>query len=209
MTQYLSQGSLALLIWRAFVWGVMLGAVYSVFGIRRAAFQRLRIPRPMGAVLLHTEDFLICITGAVGLSILYFATTNGVLRVMAIPILGFGLFSWRKTGGRLVEICTDAILHLLAATFRWMHRRILAPIGRSICKAYRRIRDRNRARRERRYLQKLTRVSRKMTQRYQVALSAACGVGQLPLPEKRLKRCKSTSKRYRSPKTERNRPNEK
>ncbi len=180
MTQYLSQGSLLLLILRAFWLGVALGAIYSVFGIRRAAFHRLRIPRPFGTVLLHVEDFLICVTGAVGLSILYFATTNGVLRIMAIPMLGLGICLWRLTGGRLIKICTDAILNLLAYLIRLIHRRLIAPVGHAIRRLYLRLHDSAIARRRLRYYKKLTRMSKTTTLRYATALSAACGRGKLP-----------------------------
>lgn len=180
MTQYLSQWSLALLVLRAFLWGMVLGAAYSVFGIRRAAFRKLHVPRVIGATLLQIEDFLFCIMGAVGLSILYFATTGGVLRVMAIPALGLGLLLWRLTGGRLVEICTDAILHLLANICRWILRRIFAPIGRTLQKFCRRMSQRMVAFRERQYHRKLIRISKKITPRFDAALSVACLAGTLP-----------------------------
>ncbi|MBO5778507.1 MAG: spore cortex biosynthesis protein YabQ [Clostridia bacterium] len=210
MTQYLSQGSLLLLTLRAFLWGVMLGAVYSVFGIRRTAFHRLRIPRLIGALLLHIEDFLICITGAVGLSILYFATTQGVLRIMAIPMLGLGIYLWRFTCGRLIKICTDAILDLLAYLLRFIYRHLIAPVGRATHSVYLYLRDRLIARRRRCYSKKLTKMSHTVTLRYGVALSAACGRGTLP--EKSLRRwqpCNRPLKLYRRTQRERNRPNEK
>lgn len=194
MTQYLSQGSLAKLILLAFLWGVMLGIVYSVFGIRRAAFQRLRISRVIGAVLLHAEDFLFCITGAAGLSILYFATTRGVLRVMAIPALGLGILAWRLSGGRLVEICTDAILRLLARICRWIGKRILAPLGRFFQTLYQSLQKWIAAGRQRRYHRKLIRLSHTATLRYSEALMAACLVGTLPDPIGKLHRGKHSHK---------------
>jgi hypothetical protein len=210
VTQYLSQGSLWLLVLRAFLWGVMLGAIYSVFGIRRTAFHRLRIPRLIGAVLLHMEDFLFCIAGAVGLSILYFATTNGVLRIMAIPMLGLGIYLWRLTGGRLIKICTDAILHLLATLVRFIYQRLLAPIGRALHRVFLRLHDNAIARRRRRYYKKLTRMSKAITLRYATALSAACERGTLPEKSPgRWQSCNRPPKRHRRTKKERNRPNEK
>ena len=210
MTQYLSQGSLALLILRAFLWGVVLGTVYSVFGIRRAAFRKLRIPRVIGATLLHIEDFLFCVMGAVGLTVLYFATTRGVLRVMAIPVLGMGILAWRLTGGRLVEICTDAILRLLARICRWILRHILAPIGCALQKFCRRMYAVIAAYRERQYNRKLIRISKKVTLRYSVALSAACKVGTLPEFDGRVRRGKSRSpSAHRSKRKRKDRPNEK
>ena len=154
--------------------------LYSVFGIRRAAFERLHIPRWISSAVLHVEDFLICITGGVGLSILYFATTRGVLRIMAIPLLGLGVLIWRLTGGRLVTVCTDAILNLIAAILRWLFRRILTPIGRVMKRICQRIGRAIARQREKRYVRHLERMARRETLRYSKALETACLSGHLP-----------------------------
>ena len=165
---------------RAFLWGVVVGGMYSVFGIRRAAFMKLHSPRWISSILLHIEDFLICVTGAGGLSILYFATTRGVLRIMAIPCLGLGSLLWRLSGGRLVTICTDAILDLLAKMVRWIFQTVFAPIGRGLKSICQRIGGAIANRSYRRYLRKLNRIAAKETLRYPKALTAACLIGQLP-----------------------------
>lgn len=197
MTQYLSQGSLAQLLLRAFLWGVMLGIVYSVFGIRRAAFQKLRIPWVIGAILLHTEDLLFCIAGAAGLSILYFATTRGVLRGMAIPVLGLGILTWRLSGGRLVEVCTDAILRLLARSCRWIAKRIFVPLYSLLQTFCRRVQKRITDCRQHRFNRKLNRISQTATLRYNEALKAACLVGTLPDPWGKQNRGKRSRKNVR------------
>ncbi|MBQ7325537.1 MAG: spore cortex biosynthesis protein YabQ [Clostridia bacterium] len=180
MTQYLYQESLTLLWVRAILWGAMLGAAYSVFGIRRAAFQRLRIPRIIGSICLQVEDFLIFVVGALGLCILYFTTTRGVLRLMAIPAIVLGILAWRLSGGRLVTLCTDGILNLLARLCRWTERRILSPIGICIRRRWRWIVAKRKAAKQRRQARKLEALARKLTPRYQRALSAACLAGTLP-----------------------------
>ncbi|MBQ8289019.1 MAG: spore cortex biosynthesis protein YabQ [Clostridia bacterium] len=182
MTQYLSQESLALLLFRAFLLGMMIGAVYSLFSIRRAAFLKLHIPRAASAILLHLEDFLVCVAAGAMLSILYFATTSGVLRLMAIPALGVGILLWRLTAGRLITVCTDRILHLLAVLCRWILRRILSPIGRAVQSTVRRLRRHFAAGWERRFYRRLARQAKQITLRYGAALTASAGRGTLPTP---------------------------
>ena len=184
MTQYLYQESLTLLWLRAILWGAMLGAVYSVFGIRRAAFQRLRFPRIIGSICLQVEDFLIFVVGALGLCILYFTTTRGILRLMAIPALALGILAWRLSGGRLVTLCTDAILNLLARLCRWIYRHLLSPIARWIKRRWRWILAKRKSAKQRRQDRKLEAMARKLTSRYQRALTAACLVGTLPILDK-------------------------
>lgn len=183
MTQYLSQESLALLLWCAFLLGLLLGAVYSLFAIRRAAFLRLHIPRVVSALFLHLEDFLLCTMAGVLLSVLYFATVSGVLRLMALPALIIGLILWRLTAGRLIAACTDRILHLLAVLCRWILRRILAPIGRALRRAFSRLCRYAAMRRERRFRRRLARRAKRITLRYRAALLAAAEQGTLPPPD--------------------------
>jgi hypothetical protein len=186
VTQYLSQGGLTLLLVRAILWGAVLGAGYSVFGIRRVAVEKLRIPRLIGSICLQVEDFLICVAGGAGLCILYFATTQGVLRIMAIPALGLGILAWRLSGGRLVTICTDRILYLLARMVRLIVRYIVSPIGRWGKLFGRWIARRAAEAHRRRYQQRLAAMAKKITPRYQRALCEACLVGALPDPRDRL-----------------------
>ena len=171
MTQYLSQGSLALLLWRAFWLGAAIGALYSVFGIRRAAFQQWRLPRLLSVILLHLEDFLLCVAGGALLSVLYFATTRGVVRWMAIPALGAGIWLWRRTLGRWIDSGTRRILAGLAWLYRLLLRRLLAPIGRLIQRYE-----------DRRFYRRLQRKSRAVTARYKIALEFALRQGRLPAP---------------------------
>ena len=180
MTQYLSQGSLALLLWRAFWLGVGIGAVYSVFGIRRAAFAKWKLPSILSALLLHLEDFLLCVSAGALLSVLYFATVSGVVRLMAIPALGVGIGVWRCTAGRLIAFCTDRILHFLAVVYRWILRRLLTPVGHLIARLLLGICRRYANRREQRFLRRLAKQSEKITRRYTEALTVAAGQGRLP-----------------------------
>ena len=198
MTQYLSQESLAVLLLRAFLLGLLIGAVYSLFSIRRAAFLKLHVPRIPSAILLHLEDFLICIAAGAMLSILYFATTSGVLRLMAIPALGVGILLGRLTAGRLIATCTYRILHLLAILCRWILRRILRPIGRAVQNAVRRLHRHAVARRERRFYRKLERQAKKITLRYGAALAAAAGHGTIPTPHLQRRSAKSRPNRHKN-----------
>ncbi len=194
MTQYLSQWALLRLLWYAAWLGVLLGAIYSLFLIRRAAFERLHIPRILGAILLHAEDFVICMTGGVLLSVLYFAVTDGVLRLMALPALGMGLCLWRITAGRLIAACTDRILQGLARLGRFIGRRFLFPIGRWMGRVAGRLQGRWRAVCLRRKNRRLERQARAQTLRYRKALTAALAKGTLPSPHRGKKASKEGKK---------------
>lgn len=195
MTQYLPQESLALLLLRAFLLGLFIGAVYSLFGIRRAAFVQMHIPRSLGAILLHLEDFLICSFSGVLLSVLYFATTGGVFRLMAIPALVGGLILWRITAGRLIAACTQRILHLLATLCRWMFRHILSPIGRAVRGRVFCLHRWLLSRRERRLYRRLDRKAARTTLRYRAELLRSTEQGKLPTPDLRKNNTKRRSKR--------------
>lgn len=203
MTQYLAQKSLAILLGRAFLLGVFTGAVYSLFGIRRAAFRKLRIPSVISGLLLHLEDFLICVCTAILLSVLYFATTSGVLRLMAIPALAGGLIVWRLTAGRVITASTDRILRLLERLFRrivrWCAKWIVRPIGRFGKKRYDKLRAAFTALARRRRERRQMRSARRMTKRYRTALVAAAAQGMLPtaegsIPKTNKRRTKHTKK---------------
>lgn len=185
MTQYLSQQSLLSLLLSAVLLGILLGAVYQVFLIRRAGFRQLKIPRIFSVVLQNAEEFLFCIGAGAAVSVLYFACSNGVVRLMAIPAMAGGFFLWRMTLGRVVNACTDAILRALAAICRWIRKRIFAPLGRLVRRIIDAISARIAIRRKKRRAKRLCKIAKKETRIYRAALLRAAGRGSLPLAGKR------------------------
>lgn len=185
MTQYLSQQRLLALLLSAILLGIALGAVYQVFLIRRAGFRQLKIPRIPSVILQNAEEFLFCIGAGVAVSVLYFACSNGVVRLMAIPAMAGGFFLWRMTVGRVVNACTDAILRLLAAICRWIRKRILAPIGRLFQRIGIRFSTSITMRQKKHRARRLCKKAKKETRIYRVALLRSARQGSLPLAGKR------------------------
>lgn len=180
MTQYLSQQRLLSLLLSSILLGIALGAVYQVFLIRRAGFRQLRIPRIPSLIVQNTEEFLFCVGAGAAVTILYFACSNGVVRLMAIPAMAGGFFLWRMTLGRLVNACTDAILRLLSAICRWIYRQIAAPIGRFCRRMIGRLIASVTARRKKRCVRRLRKRAKKETRIYQTRLLRAARQGTLP-----------------------------
>ena len=137
MTQYLSQQRLLDLLIGALLLGFAVGAVYQIFLIRRAAFAKLRIPRLLSVLWLNLEDFLFLLAVGSAMTVLFYAVVGGVLRLMAIPMLGLGLLGWRITLGRLIGKATDWILAMLAQIVGWIYSVLLRPIGRRILAIFR------------------------------------------------------------------------
>lgn len=131
MTQYLSQLSLARLLAASLLVGLALGGLYDVFRIRRLAFDKLTLAdkpkRIFAALMLHTEDILFGISAGIVTAILYFALSQGRVRLMAIAGEGFGFLLYRLTIGRLVMAFADSILRLIAWVIRLIVRYLIRP----------------------------------------------------------------------------------
>ncbi len=123
--------------------GLVLGAVYDVFRIRRVAFRlmqrnpgvtdvplhRIRRHAAMLDVLLcFGEDLVFCLLGTVVLILLSYQLSYGMPRWYALgaSLLGFGLY--RITLGRVVMSLAETILRGIRAVVRFFCHRLLAPV---------------------------------------------------------------------------------
>lgn len=135
MTQYLSQLSLARLLAASLLLGIGLGLVYDLFRIRRLAFSSRLLPKKqapraltlLDRFLLHGEDLLFGLIAGVATAILYFALSRGRLRLMAIVGEGIGFLLYRASLGRLVMLCADSILRVIARICRSIARYLIRP----------------------------------------------------------------------------------
>lgn len=186
MTQYLSQQRLFALLIAAFLMGFAIGAVYQVFLIRRAAFEQMKVHRFLSVFLLNIEDFLLLVAIGCSTAILFFAMSNGVLRLMAFPAMAGGLLLWRLTLGKLIGFCTQGILRGIAWLLRKMMEKILRPLGRRLSRLCKRLWMRIMECRRKLLCRKLGRMAKKETKRYTRSLIRAAAQGCLPdVPKKR------------------------
>ncbi len=166
MTQYLSQQRLFYLLVGAFGLGFSIGAVYQIFRIRRAAFEQMKIPRWISAVWLNVEDFLFLLAVGCAVTILFYALSGGVVRLMVFPVMGCGLLCWRKTVGRLIDRATQQILRMLARILRWIRGKVLRPIGQTVLAILRRLGQAMKKKQRMRYEKRLWKLAEKETLRY-------------------------------------------
>ena len=116
----------------AFLLGFAIGAVYQVCRIRRAAFAEISIPRWIAVIWLNLEDFFFLLAVGCAVTILFYALSGGVVRLMVFPAMGLGLLTWRKTLGRLIDGVTRQILRLLSWIFHWIVAKVVRPIGNRV-----------------------------------------------------------------------------
>lgn len=183
MTQYLSQQRLLALLLAAFCFGIAIGAVYQVFLIRRAAFEQMRVHRIVSVLWLNAEDFLFLVAIGCCVAVLFFAMSNGVLRLMAFPAMGCGVLLWRLTLGRLIGICTQRILCGIAWVLHRLKERILRPLWRRLSGALRRLWRRIADCHQRFKDRRLWAMAKKETERYTRSLTRAMAMGNFPHPK--------------------------
>ena len=123
--------------------GLVLGAVYDMFRIRRVAFRLMqrnqraadapfhgirRHAAVLDALLCFGEDLIFCLLGTVILILLSYQLSYGMPRWYALgaALLGFGLY--RITLGRMVMSFAETILRGIRAAVGFFCHRLLAPI---------------------------------------------------------------------------------
>ncbi len=140
-----------LLLW-SFAAGILFGAVYDIFRIRRAAF---RIPELFGmknekkpvkrlfggffafdTVLCFIEDIIFALFCAVVMTLINFKLHFGLPRVYGIgsAVLGFSVYYF--TVGKLVIRSAEAIVRFMFNAFAFIYRHTVLPVTRLIKKLW-------------------------------------------------------------------------
>jgi len=123
--------------------GILLGAVYDIFRIRRVTF---RLPHEENAVknrivrlfrrhlaltdtlLCFGEDIIFCLLGTVVLILMNYKLYYGVPRWYAFGAAALGFFGYRMTMGRLVMRSAESVIGWIRRGIAFIRRRILRPV---------------------------------------------------------------------------------
>lgn len=128
----------------SFVVGLLLGAIYDVFRMRRVAFRlpAVKSDKPQkgfrafvrrnlmraDAILCFFEDFLFCLFGTVVLILVGFKLYYGVPRWYSYGAATGGFCLYRLTIGRLVMRSAEAVIRFLYAVWCVGKNRVVAPL---------------------------------------------------------------------------------
>ena len=132
--------------------GLLLGALYDVFRIRRVAFrptEASKISKTMKAsgetsdkrrllslssdtVLCFFEDIVFFLVSSLTLILVAFCLHYGLPRGYSLAAALGGFFLYRVTIGRLVMASAEAIVKGLRRFFSFLNRRLLRPIGKGL-----------------------------------------------------------------------------
>ena len=110
-----------------FILGIMLGAIYDVFRIRRKAARKAG-KRWLDFVLTLFEDVVFCLFATVCMILATYKLYFGIPRWYAYVSCALGFFLWQKTVGRLTMKLSDKIIDLIARAFPFIKRKLLRPI---------------------------------------------------------------------------------
>ncbi len=110
-----------------FLIGIMLGAVYEIFRIRRKATRKAN-RRILDFVLTIFEDIIFCLFATICLILATYKLYFGIPRWYAYASCALGFFLWQKTVGRLVMKLSDKIIDLISRAFSFVKRRAVKPI---------------------------------------------------------------------------------
>lgn len=142
----------------SFFCGIVFGAIYEVFRIRRIAVRLPHRKRKNGnvshridTVLVSVEDVLFSVFAAITLILVSFKLYYGMPRWYSVgaAMLGFGV--WRLTAGRLILHFAEAIIALIDRAVSFVGRRLLRPAIDAVRKGLLALQKTLRRRRERSY----------------------------------------------------------
>lgn len=111
----------------AFIIGIMLGAIYDVFRIRRKAARKAG-KRRLDFVLTLFEDVVFCLFATVCMILATYKLYFGIPRWYAYVSCALGFFLWQKTVGRLIMKLSDKIIDLIARAFSFVKRKAVNSI---------------------------------------------------------------------------------
>lgn len=146
----------------SFLCGLLFGAIYEVFRLRRFAWRRRRNGQRaeetkkkkrylLDTVLIAFEDVLFSVFAAITLILVSFKLFYGVPRWYAYGAAFLGFWVWQKTLGALILACAARILAFLDRYFGFLRRRLLSPCLTFLKKRKNAIHAKLRAAREERY----------------------------------------------------------
>lgn len=110
----------------SFLIGIMLGAVYEIFRIRRIAARKAG-KRRLDFVLTLFEDIIFCLFASISMILATYKLYFGIPRWYAYASCALGFFFWQKTVGRLIMKLSDKIIDLLSRALSFLKRRLIMP----------------------------------------------------------------------------------
>ncbi|MBQ7779893.1 MAG: spore cortex biosynthesis protein YabQ [Clostridia bacterium] len=121
-----------------FILGIMLGAIYDVFRIRRKATRKAQKKR-IDFVLTLFEDIVFCLFATVTMILATYKLYFGIPRWYAYVSCALGFFLWQKTVGRLIMKLSDQIIDLIVRALFFVKRKLVKPVWSSIKKLTKKI----------------------------------------------------------------------
>ena len=111
----------------SFAAGVVLGAVYEIFRLRRMAFSFARTDKAgiADTVITALEDVIFLIFCAIVMILIAYKLNFGIPRWYSYGAAILGVILWRKTLGRLVIKLADKIILTVKRIFKTVFGRIL------------------------------------------------------------------------------------
>ena len=122
----------------SFLIGMMLGAVYDVFRIRRKATRKAD-KKWLDLILTLFEDVVFCTFAAVSMILANYKLYFGIPRWYAYAACALGFFVWQKTVGRLIMKLSDKIIDLIAKALSLVKRKIMKPASAGVKKSAKKI----------------------------------------------------------------------
>ena len=110
----------------SFALGIILGALYDIFRIRRIAF-RGKALKAADFILTLIEDMAFLIFATITMILLSYKLNYGITRWYSCGAAVAGVFLWRKTAGKLVIGLADKIISLIKHTVGWIFKMIISP----------------------------------------------------------------------------------
>lgn len=141
----------------SFFAGIVFGAVYDVFRIRRIAFARdktRRVIKRVDAVIIFLEDVIFSLFIAVTMILICYKLYFGIPRWYSYGGAALGFFLWRVTAGKLVIKLADKIIAAISAFFAFILQRIITPPLSALKRASADLYERYDAKRRKRLTQK-------------------------------------------------------
>ncbi len=113
----------------SFFLGIVLGAIYEIFRIRRIAFKNgsVKATKIIDTVITAFEDTVFLIFAAITTIILSYKLNYGIPRWYSYGAAILGVILWRKTAGRLIIKLADKIIALIKGSIKKILGKVILP----------------------------------------------------------------------------------